>query len=877
MSGDYSRKTFNPKKHFSGVLAQQGRVQLDADWNEEHDIQSYRIEVEAIDVIGQSGVPKNNGGFKIGTTAGDLTISPGRIYVDGLLFELDEPATYTTQPYFPKPEFTVPSSPPSSPPHAQLNLAPGFYLVYLDGSQREITVLDDSAIREVALDGPDTTTRVQNVWQVKLLQVSGLGSPPGSPPSLKLACKTQFAKFDEATAQSTGSLNAQTKPPKDEENVCLLPQGSGYTGPENQLYRVEIQNGGALNQATFKWSRENGSVETKITNIQNNVVTVSDTGKDEVLGFAGGQWVEIVDDESTLKGKPNPLAQIDKIDPLTGEITMKTSVAAFANLSGLKLRRWEQTGVNATANGLSANLASWIDLEGGIQVQFSPGLYHSGDYWLIPARTITGDIEWPRDDTPSKNPIPQPPVGIRHHYCRLAIIKVSGGVITIIEDCRKLFPPLTELIRFFYVGGGGEAMPGQRLPCTLQVGVVNDQSPVVGARVRFEIVSPSGGTLHSGATSGSSLDVVTNDKGVAECEWELDGLGASFGRGCLQVEARLMGTAGKLFEPPICFNANLSIASLVAYDPAGCSKFKPETRTVQAAIDELCRLVSRAEPGIKIKTVLTRADNLPVLNDRLMPVNRLAKGIVIACDRSISPVSVGGTPEPPPTNFNEAIAGKPTCFVTLDLPYPIGRDRDVWDFHNIVGYQPLILGSNVVAKENQIIWVPTTAANDWLQRILFRGLREIADRVLAHLTLKGNYIFTRDTSPPSTLYLDGEAFGRADADGRVALEFTGDGQRGGDFEMWFWLVEPESRQPSPTLTVTVINGPAGKIVAGSVQSAGAVVPGVQVTLTNLATGAAKTTVTDAQGQFAFQPVARGNYKVSVQVGDASAEQIVNVT
>ena len=34
MSGDYSRVRFDPKNDFSGVLMQQGRVQLDADWNE---------------------------------------------------------------------------------------------------------------------------------------------------------------------------------------------------------------------------------------------------------------------------------------------------------------------------------------------------------------------------------------------------------------------------------------------------------------------------------------------------------------------------------------------------------------------------------------------------------------------------------------------------------------------------------------------------------------------------------------------------------------------------------------------------------------------------------------------------------------------------
>jgi hypothetical protein len=85
--GDYSRKTFNREKHYSGVQMQQGRVQVDADWNEQLDIQLYRTETEAVDVIGPSGVPKKNNGFKIGATPDghDLTIAAGRIYVEGLL------------------------------------------------------------------------------------------------------------------------------------------------------------------------------------------------------------------------------------------------------------------------------------------------------------------------------------------------------------------------------------------------------------------------------------------------------------------------------------------------------------------------------------------------------------------------------------------------------------------------------------------------------------------------------------------------------------------------------------------------------------------------------------------------------------------------
>ena len=43
MKSDISRNTFDPAKHFSRVIMQQGRVQLDADWNEQADILLHSI------------------------------------------------------------------------------------------------------------------------------------------------------------------------------------------------------------------------------------------------------------------------------------------------------------------------------------------------------------------------------------------------------------------------------------------------------------------------------------------------------------------------------------------------------------------------------------------------------------------------------------------------------------------------------------------------------------------------------------------------------------------------------------------------------------------------------------------------------------------
>ena len=443
MPGDYSRKTFDRKKHYRGVLMQQGRVQLDADWNEQLDIQLYRTETEARDVIGLCGVPKAGDGFKITSNGQDLLITAGRIYAGGLLCELDQQTAYTNQPSFPNPEFAAPfasppASPLSSPPGGRrLNLADGIYLVYLDAWQREITALDDPLIREKALGGPDTAARLQTVWQVRLLRVTT--------DSGNVTCQTPLPEYLQRVAAGTGRMTAQTRKADDPKDPCLLPPKAGYLRLENQLYRVEVSQGGERSVATFKWSRDNATVETLVEKVNGSVLTVSDIGKDEVLGFHAGDWVELVTEEAALNRAPLPLMRIDHLDPATREITLNTSAPAKASPPGLKLRRWDQGGANANADGVPMALADWVDLEDGIQVRFSAGSYRAGDYWLIPARAATGEIEWPPFEVPNINPQAQLPVGVKHYYCRLALIAAAGGAIQVKEDCRERFPTLTEI------------------------------------------------------------------------------------------------------------------------------------------------------------------------------------------------------------------------------------------------------------------------------------------------------------------------------------------------------------------------------------------------------------------------------------------------
>ena len=49
MSGDYSRVRFDPSVDLSGVLMQQGRVQLDSDWNEWVALLDRRLRAESVE------------------------------------------------------------------------------------------------------------------------------------------------------------------------------------------------------------------------------------------------------------------------------------------------------------------------------------------------------------------------------------------------------------------------------------------------------------------------------------------------------------------------------------------------------------------------------------------------------------------------------------------------------------------------------------------------------------------------------------------------------------------------------------------------------------------------------------------------------------
>lgn len=506
MSFDLSRVRFDARQDFLGVVMQQGRVQLDSDWNEWSAQLARRIQAGTLDTFNGSVVPRTTpDGFRIEAASGNLTIGPGRIYVDGLLAENhgDTPDTwdtklaeqvgtsalaYTEQPYYPN----APDLPEGGP-----------LLVYIDVWQRDVTALQSPELIEQAI-GIDTTGRLQTVWQVKFLSNVG-----------EVSCATPEADipgWSEATAASAGRLSTATAEPPGEASPCLVPPAAGYRGLENQLYRVEVHTPGPLGEATFKWSRDNASVASRATHLNpaRDRITVESIGRDDVLRFNDGDWVEVIDDWLELNNLPGELRRISVaggVDESARTLTFETALpAGLFPVDGqqatdsdrnTRVRRWDQSGLIRREDGNDVQdlnaagsegaiiipvAATRLFLEHGILVDFTlavsedseSGEFKTGDYWVFAARSTDASVE---------ELVEAPPLGIHHHYTRLAVVNLPDNE----SDCRALWPPLiTE---------------GDDCACTVCVTAEGHNSGSATIQQAIDAIKDNGGTICLGVGS----------------------------------------------------------------------------------------------------------------------------------------------------------------------------------------------------------------------------------------------------------------------------------------------------------------------------------------------------------------------------------------
>lgn len=154
MGSDRARISYNPTQQYRAVVAQQGRVTLEADWNEAQQIASEELREETLDFVGASGTPDN--GYEVIAAAQaqpfDFATSAGTMYVGGMRAFSTKPIEYSNQL-----DWLDRVGDPNWVDPANLKKAPSAReLVYLLLREQEVSAVEDSALLEKALGGPDT-------------------------------------------------------------------------------------------------------------------------------------------------------------------------------------------------------------------------------------------------------------------------------------------------------------------------------------------------------------------------------------------------------------------------------------------------------------------------------------------------------------------------------------------------------------------------------------------------------------------------------------------------------------------------------------------------------------------------------------------------
>jgi Family of unknown function (DUF6519) len=443
MSSDRTRISYDKDRQYRSVVAQQGRAILESDWNESQVIASEETRAEALDFVGSNGTPDN--GYEIAANNPnvpfDFSIKKGTMYVGGTA--LNEDIAYSEQD---KKLDWLDRDPESFPAWvnpanlANANLTTEFIYLYLQ--EQEISTVEDSALKEIALGGPDTTQRTRLIQKIVRLGVQA-NDYDTALDIAKEAWEKQGLTFDERTMrlESKTKLKVSYEPPTIPPDLCEPEARGGYLDAKNQLIRVKISASGKL-----IWGYDNASflyrtkwVDNKTLELQSRPVDVCHQPKKDKI-------VEILRSAVDLK-KGDYIARSNGLmkqlatayNPDNKRVTIQSTTPlpdSYKSDPQLFLRVWEQE--LPFTSGQEVILG-----DTGIKVTIqSSGNIHIGDYWQIAVRPAS-----PNEIYPHRLKDFQPPDGARIWVCPLAVISWDDGTLNRLKDCRHRFDNLVELTK----------------------------------------------------------------------------------------------------------------------------------------------------------------------------------------------------------------------------------------------------------------------------------------------------------------------------------------------------------------------------------------------------------------------------------------------
>jgi len=443
MRGDFSSWRDERRQNFNGVLHQQGRVLLDSDWNAETAIINDWEDTAGRDIIGAgvAAVPAEApDSFKVkaaNIVGGQvrLTVAPGRVWADGLLAYLDATADVI--------RIATYLEPPIQTPPVDLGANGTRDAVVLEVWREEINGFQlPGLLIEPALGGPDTTERVHTEIAFRLFRLT---NPDDTCDSIVGTLQDDFG--------AKGKLTVELEAPTVTTGDCPLAEGGGYTGFEHNLYRIEIAQVKPTLSPMFKWSQFGGGLvgrgkfdaaanTLEITANQNAInnsglqqfyleAVVFDPEPPATVGL--GHWKVTYGAKVTL-GSNDIITIPDSTIPNNPDILFGSVPPSTSNVF---FRLWNGIAAISDFDGPTPQ-----PLQDGILLQFEPAAganYVAADYWTFPVRA--GEIS---NATPLIDN--KPPEGIHYHRVPLGILSwTSAANPAVIEDCRRIFQPLTKL------------------------------------------------------------------------------------------------------------------------------------------------------------------------------------------------------------------------------------------------------------------------------------------------------------------------------------------------------------------------------------------------------------------------------------------------
>ena len=463
---DLSRSATDFRKHYKSVRAQQGRVLVDDDFNENERFHGEESRNQIVEIVGPAGAPGD--GFLISNprlTGGriDFDLAEGSLYVGGYRLDLDGPTTFQTQQDW----LEIFGSGALDAPTALRN-----DLVYVETFLVPVSSVEDSETFEVALGGPETSTRMRQLQRVSILSdFNGADCQVGWQ-----ALATSFQSAKRGTINEQNELVPDTKLKIQFANngsstdLCSPPVAGGYLGAENQAIRVQL-----VDNTHFTWGFDNAAplyrVKVDLVNGLLTQVTMLTEPKDQAHWPSAGQVVEFLPWAAVLPNNEK-MAEIAGLltrvaasfDPDTKQFTIDPGnplplnfgmdwqqrsdagqLAPQASEIFLYMRVWSRGGDTTSPVAIPFVPGTPVDLLGtGLQVVFSGNDAPATAFWIIAARPNSPDLV-----VPWSLEIGRGPNGYRRFFAPLGVIRwtVSGGAVTgvVIDDCRPPFSPLTRI------------------------------------------------------------------------------------------------------------------------------------------------------------------------------------------------------------------------------------------------------------------------------------------------------------------------------------------------------------------------------------------------------------------------------------------------